>query len=184
MSENEGRGSERSADKRVPEGPSSSKALPPSAPRAMSSSDTSRGPKTDSAPTRDRDWKAREVAPHLAGAPQQSQSELSASGGGSLRSRISDKEGPRSLAPAPAPANLYPPQKDDDRDSSRKRTVSDREKEASDSASGPSTEQTAQPPKRPRINRNRYPSNNYAIAKKLLPTDPQAGDKPRSGRKD
>jgi THO complex subunit 2 len=95
----------------------------------MSSSDTSRGPKTDSAPTRDRDWKAREVAPHLAGAPQQSQPELSASGGGSLRSRISDKEGPRSLAPAPAPApaNLYrsePPQKDDDRDSNRKRTVS------------------------------------------------------------
>jgi THO complex subunit 2 len=80
-----------------------------------------------------------------------------------------------------------PPHKDDDRDGSRKRTVSDREKEASDSASGLGAEQTTQPPKRPRINRNRYPSshgNSYAIAKKLLPTDPQAGDKTRSGRKD
>lgn len=106
----------QSGDKRLPEGPSSSKTLPPSAPRAMSSSDTSRGPKTDSAPTRDRDWKAqRDPAPHLGGgsAPQQSQPEPTVSAGGSLRSRISV-----------APANSYRPDSDDDRDSSRKRTVS------------------------------------------------------------
>lgn len=62
--------------------------------------------------------------------------------------------------------------------------IIDREKDASESASGPGAEQTAQPPKRPRINRNRYQSSSYAIAKKLLPTDSQAGDKTRSGRKD
>jgi len=187
LSESDGRGSERSGEKRVPEGSSSSKTLPPSAPRAMSSTDTSRSQKTDSTSTRDRDWKVqRDVAPHLA-AGGSNVPESGVSSGGSLRSRISDKEGSRSLVPAPG--NSYrpePPHKDDDRDNSRKRTVSDREKDANDSTSGPGAEQTAQPPKRPRINRNRYPSHpsSYAIAKKLLPTDPQAGDKTRSGRKD
>jgi THO complex subunit 2 len=172
----------------------------------MSSTDTLRSQKTDLAPTRDRDWKAqRDIAPHLAaGSSSAPEPGASSGGSGSLRSRISDKEGPRSLVPAPA--NSYRPDplhKDDDRDNSRKRTVSgghrnfvclfsvdhvmiiiDREKDASDSASGPGAEQTAQPPKRPRINRNRYQSSSYAIAKKLLPTDSQAGDKTRSGRKD
>jgi len=174
----------------MPESPSTSKMLPsttPSAPRAMASSDTTRGSKTESAPPRDRDWK-RDAAPQgSSNAAQQSQSELGVSSSGSLRARISEKEVPRSLGPAPA--NSYrpdPPHKDEDRDSSRKRTVSDREKDASDSASGLGAEQTTQPPKRPRINRNRYPThgNSYAIAKKLLPTDPQAAEKPRAGRKD
>lgn len=93
------------------------------------SSDTSRGPKTDYAPSRDRDWKPRDAAPHIPGSPTvpfQSQPESSGSGGGSLRSRISDKEVPRSQGPVPS--NSYradpPSHKDDDRDSSRKRTVS------------------------------------------------------------
>lgn len=44
---------------------------------------------------------------------------------------------------------------------------------------------TLQPPKRPRINRTRYVSGgSHAIAKKLLPIDPQAGDKNRSSRQD
>ena len=110
----------QSDDKGVLEG--LSKSLPPSAPWAMSSTDIT---KTDSTPTRDRDWKAQhDVAPHLA-AESSSVPEPNVSGG-SLRSRISDKEGPRSLVPAPA--NSYhpdpPPHADDDRDNSRKRTVS------------------------------------------------------------
>jgi THO complex subunit 2 len=114
---------------------------------------------------------------------------LGVSGGDSsrsLHSRISDKEAPRSLGPAPP--NSYrpePPHNDDDRDSSRKRTISEREKDASDSVSGTGPPY-AQPLKRPRINRNRYAPLNasYAIAKKLIPTDPQAAEKARAGRKD
>jgi len=65
-----------------------------------------------------------------------------------------------------------------------KNIISDREKEASETVTSP-IEQTSQPPKRPRINRNRYPSGQpHALAKKLLPIDPQAGDKSRSGRKE
>ncbi len=43
----------------------------------------------------------------------------------------------------------------------------------------------SQLPKRPRINRNRVggpPA--HGLAKKLLPIDPGANDKPRAGRKD
>jgi THO complex subunit 2 len=168
----------------------------------MSYTESSRAPKTDLVPARDRDWKPqRDVAPHMA-VEDPDVSEPSASGG-SLRARIGDKK--NSLGPALA--NSYrpdPPSTDDDRDNSRKRTVSgkhqccmftraltfsmttDREKDASDSASGPGTEQPAQPQKRLRINRNRYQSSqgNSALVKKLLQTEPQAGDKSRSGRKD
>jgi len=146
----------------------------------MASTDTIRSSKTETAPPRDRDWKpSREAALGGSNASQQP-SELGVSSGGSLRARISDKEAPRSLGPAPP--NSYrpePPQKDDDRDS-RKRTVSDREKDASESASGPVVETFAQPPKRPRINRNRYPIVHAAY--KLL--DAQTGEKARAGRKD
>jgi hypothetical protein len=62
--------------------------------------------------------------------------------------------------------------------------IVDREKDINESVTS-IIEQTSQPPKRPRINRNRYPSSqSHALAKKLLPIDPQAGDKSRSGRKD
>jgi hypothetical protein len=82
----------------------------------MSSTDASRAPKTDPVPARDRDW--RDVAPHMAvegpNVPEPSAS------GGSLRARIGSSLGS-------APANSYrpdPPSADDDRDNSRKRTVS------------------------------------------------------------
>jgi hypothetical protein len=44
----------------------------------------------------------------------------------------------------------------------------------------------SQLPKRPRINRNRYVGGPpaHGLAKKLLPIDPGANDKPRPGRKD
>lgn len=172
----------------------------------MSSSETSRGMKADKASSRDRDWKSqRDNAPHLESANSQQGPADSGSGGGSLRSRISDKKDSRSLGPAST--NTYrsePSHQDDDRDSGRKRTISgrkiflfcihiqlltasvDREKGTADASSGPSTEPAAQPPKRPRIDRNRYQNSqgNFAVAKKLLATDPQAVDKSRSGRKD
>lgn len=126
-------------DKRIPEGPASSTArsLPPttpSAPRAMASGDASRL-RTDSASGREREWK-RDQGLH----PSSSGASIGGSGptdippgtGGSLRSRISDKEAPRSLPQAPS---SYRPElgndrngessgRDDDRDGSRKRTLS------------------------------------------------------------
>ncbi len=43
----------------------------------------------------------------------------------------------------------------------------------------------SQVPKRPRIIRNRYTGpQTHGLAKKLLPIDPGANDKPRPGRKD
>ena len=60
----------------------------------------------------------------------------------------------------------------------------DRERDVNDV---PGADQTSQPPKRPRINRERYKSvsgTSFPLAKKLLQADPQAGDKSRSGRKD
>jgi hypothetical protein len=62
----------------------------------------------------------------------------------------------------------------------------DREKDINDIPSALGPEQATQPPKRPRIVRNRYSasSSSYAVAKRSLPIDPQAGDKTRSGRKD
>ncbi|KAI0729395.1 transcription factor/nuclear export subunit protein 2-domain-containing protein [Fomitopsis betulina] len=182
-------------DKRIPEGPASSTArsLPPttpSAPRAMASGDASRL-RTDSASGREREWK-RDQGLH----PSSSGASIGGSGptdippgtGGSLRSRISDKEAPRSLPQAPS---SYRPElgndrngessgRDDDRDGSRKRTLSEREKDAGD-ATGTAAEQT-QPSKRPRIRRDRYTgTTSHGLAKKLLPIDPQA-DKTRMSR--
>ena len=125
--------------------------------------------------------------------------------GGSLRSRISDKEAPRSLPQAPSSyrpesgndRNSEPSGRDDDRDGSRKRTISgelilkatlafrslsilEREKDTGD-ATGTTAEQT-QPSKRPRIRRDRYTgAPSHGLAKKLLPIDPQA-DKTRMSR--
>ena len=49
-----------------------------------------------------------------------------------------------------------------------------------------SNEPTAQAPKRPRLIRDRYGATpgGGALAKKLLPIDPQAADKARAARKD
>jgi THO complex subunit 2 len=95
----------------------------------------------------------------------------------SLRSRIGDKEPPRTPQ---APYRSEVPHKDDDRDN-RKRTLAD-VGEAAISAAG---ELSLQPPKRPRINRNRYNPHalqTHGLAKRTLPIDPQAGDKSRSTR--
>ncbi|TFY51818.1 hypothetical protein EVG20_g10823 [Dentipellis fragilis] len=58
--------------------------------------------------------------------------------------------------------------------------LAEREKDAP----GDGGADAAVPPKRPRINRNRYPTQAppHAIARKLLPIDHQAGE--RVGRKD
>jgi THO complex subunit 2 len=162
----------------------------------MSSGETSRGGKTESS-AREREWKS-----------QRDPAQNGLSEGGSLRSRIGDKDSSRMLPHAPP--NSYrpePPRKDEDRDSGRKRTLSgtkfayscqydqvltlhgppDREKDIGDTSSGLGADQaTTQPPKRPRINRNRYTASpSYAVAKRSLPIDPQAADKTRSGtRKD
>lgn len=60
-------------------------------------------------------------------------------------------------------------------------SIIDRDKDI-DVALGPGSEPAMQPPKRPRLIRNRYPSsqtNAHAIARKLLPIDPSASDKNR-----
>ncbi|OBZ76414.1 THO complex subunit 2 [Grifola frondosa] len=186
------------SDKRVPDGPASAKALPPttpSAPRAMTSGDGSRL-KAEGSLGRDRDWKAqREQPPHAvpskpAGGASNGPSQEPMPGG-SLRQRIGD-EAPRSLPQAPLSYRSEPmgdrkggtSARDDERDSGRKRTLSEREKDGNDAAPGVN-EQTAQAPKRPRIIRNRYESStNHGLAKKLLPIDPQLAEKSRSGRKD
>ncbi|KZT71598.1 hypothetical protein DAEQUDRAFT_763816 [Daedalea quercina L-15889] len=183
-------------DKRIPEGPSSASArsLPPttpSAPRAMASVDASRAGRPEAGSGRDRDWK-RDQALHqsTSGASLGSSGpqEIPPPSGGSLRSRISDKEAPRSLPQAPSSfrsesandRNAELSGRDDDRDSSRKRTISEREKDGGD-ATGTAAEQ-AQPMKRPRIRRDRYPAApSHGLAKKLLPIDPQA-DKTRMAR--
>ncbi|KAH9938580.1 transcription factor/nuclear export subunit protein 2-domain-containing protein [Fomitopsis serialis] len=169
-------------DKRAPEGPASAaRSLPPttpSAPRAMASADASRLGRADSGSGREREWK-RDQAVH----PSSSGTSLGGSGppdvppgpGGTLRSRISDKEAPR---PPPQAPSSY--RRDDDRDGSRKRTLSEREKETGDTA-GAGAEQT-QPLKRPRIRRDRYSNApSHGLAKKLLPIDPHA-DKTRMTR--
>ncbi|KAH9077515.1 transcription factor/nuclear export subunit protein 2-domain-containing protein [Lactarius deliciosus] len=84
-------------------------------------------------------------------------------------------------------ARLRPPQfvpLGDDWDGTRKRSLSDREKNAMEDASA-DLGSDSQVPKRPRIIRNRYVTpQTHGLAKKLLPIDPGANDKPRSGRKD
>lgn len=182
-------------EQRLPDGPlSATKILPPttpSAPRAMATPDSTRSTKSDSAPGRDRHRDGPPISSSAstptASSPQDSHPL------GSLRSRISDsKELPRT----PSTSGQYrsdPPsgRKDDDRDGGRKRTLagkihhvfstslshdlSERDKDSSlDIPLGQGGEQSMQPPKRPRINRNRYPTSQntqHAIARKLLPID-------------
>ncbi|KAL6309569.1 hypothetical protein BKA93DRAFT_272617 [Sparassis latifolia] len=174
-------------DKRIPDGPSSAKSLPPStpsAPRAMASGDGSRNLKPDPSAPRDRDWKVTPIGPSASLGSVSSSQDVGISGG-SLRSRIGAKEPPplpqapssyRSEAAADRKSDL--PNRDDERDGSRKRTLSEREKEAGDAA--PGTSESAGPPKRPRINRNRYPSI-HGVVKNLLPLEQQA-DKSRTSR--
>ncbi|KAI9063149.1 hypothetical protein FKP32DRAFT_1651303 [Trametes sanguinea] len=174
-------------DKRIPEGPASAKSLPPttpSAPRAMTAAgDSAR--KSDSA--RDREWK-RDQPPHAApSGPSGAGQNGAASEGGSLRSRISGPADRDSRPPPQAPSAERKSEstRDDDRDGSRKRTLSERERDAADAP--PASESAPQPAKRLRINRNRYegssgPSNGFA--KKVLPIDPHAADKAKFARKD
>lgn len=60
---------------------------------------------------------------------------------------------------------------------------SDRDQDFGDNGLG-IIDQGSQPPKRPRIIRNRYNSGptTHGLAKKLLPIDPQVADKTRTGR--
>ncbi|GLB33487.1 putative THO complex subunit 2 N-terminus [Lyophyllum shimeji] len=168
-------------DKRIPpEGlpPSSSsaKVLPPSAPRAMSTGDMNRSVKGEPIPARDRH---RDYHPSNGPAPGPSSMpypDPASQGLGSLQSRIGAKEPPRSL---PQTGTSYRPEsqrKEDDRES-RKRTVSDRDKDVVEPVPSPPGELN-QVPKRPRINRTRYNNTAPNVAKKLgLPIDPSAGDR-------
>ncbi|KAH7888047.1 transcription factor/nuclear export subunit protein 2-domain-containing protein [Phlebopus sp. FC_14] len=175
---------EKSSEKRIPDGPKTLPPTTPSAPRAMSSADGSRGgSKGDLTASRSGgDWKSQR--------DHGSHSYPASSGGGmasevapSLRSRIGEKEGARPGGQAPtAPHRSDLAHKDDERDN-RKRTLADRDKDAVDVSSNATGELASQPPKRPRINRNRY-HQAHGLAKRTLPIDPQAGDKTRSGRKD
>jgi len=165
--------SDKVGDKRMPpEGPppsSSSKVQPPIAPRAMSSGDMNRGGKGESL-----------SAPGPSSTSQQYPDPTSQALG-SLQSRIGAKEPPR---PLPQPGNSYRPEsqrKEDDRES-RKRTVSDRDKDVAEPVPSPSSELN-QVPKRPRINRTRYNNTAPNLAKKLgLPIDPSAGDRAQRRR--
>ncbi|KAF7980878.1 hypothetical protein HWV62_36043, partial [Athelia sp. TMB] len=179
--------SERSTDKRA-----ENVQLPvstPSAPRAMAvpSENISRGPPPSS---RDRDWKPRDSGPDII-APSQSQGpDFGGGGGGSLRSRISDKDVGR-------PANPYnnrpePPHRDDDdRDGSRKRTAADRDKDSGETNSPAPGADVVLPSKRPRINRTRYQASpggeaggNIGLVRRTLPMEPQGVDRSRPPRKD
>ncbi|KAL1944225.1 hypothetical protein VTO73DRAFT_3410 [Trametes versicolor] len=166
-------------DKRIPDGPASAKSLPPStpsAPRAMTSGD-----RKGDGPGRDRDWKRDQ--PSSGGGQNGSSQEPGP--GGSLRSRISGPADRDSRAPPQAPsADRKDGARDDDRDGARKRTLSERDRDATDAPAG--TEPAPQPAKRIRLIRDRYgsgPANN-GFAKKVLPIDPQAADKARAARKD
>jgi THO complex subunit 2 len=162
----------------------------------MSSSDVPKGGKGDSGSGHDQSPVAQSGTSALSSGQSQQDS-----GPRSLRSRIG---GEAAWAVPQAPPNSFRPElsrPDEERDSGKKRTISgeddrhfsnyvcvyeivDREKDINESVTS-IIEQASQPPKRPRINRNRYPSSqSHALAKKLLPIDPQAGDKSRSGRKD
>jgi len=178
-------------DKRIPEGPASAKSLPPttpSAPRAMAAGDNSRLPRSDSTSGRDREWKPRELSGHATpSGPANAGIVPPSEGGGSLRARIGEKEVPRGPPHAPssyrsenaADRKLDISGRDDERDGSRKRTLSERDKDSGDPTSNAS-EQTSQPPKRPRINRNRYTAApTHGFAKKTLPIDVE---KTRAGR--
>lgn len=168
----------------------------------MSSGELTRGSKNEPSSGRDRHRDHHVPNGNSAGPSGNSQPHPdSASNLGSLHSRIGGKEAPRSLPPI----SSYRPEsqrKEDDRES-RKRTASgkvtcfllypfvnissDRDQDMNEPPPGPGSE-LSQVPKRPRINRNRYNANTnapnqHALARKLLPIDPTAGDKSR-GRKD
>lgn len=91
----------------------------------MSSTEIPRGSKTDATSARDRERK-REAAPHITpnGSQQSSQdSGASGGGGGSLRSRISDTEGPRPLSTPTTNSYRAESSRDEERDN-KKRTAS------------------------------------------------------------
>ncbi|KAI9000935.1 transcription factor/nuclear export subunit protein 2-domain-containing protein [Trametes punicea] len=178
-------------DKRIPEGPTSAKSLPPttpSAPRAMTAAgDSSR--KGDGA-GRDREWK-RDQVPHPPPTGPSSGSQNGAATepnqGGSLRSRISGPADRETRPPPQAPSadRRAEASREEDRDGGRKRTLSERERDAPDAL--PASETAPQPSKRLKIIRDRYgastgPSNGFA--KKVLPIDPHAADKAKFARKD
>jgi len=155
----------------------------------MTSRDASRG-KPDHPPSRNGgDWKSqRDYGSHTFPA--------SISGGLSQdaapsRSRIGDQEPPRTTPQAPYRSEV--PHRDDDRDN-RKRTLAGMQlswvkrrhnstsNEDCDKDVGEATISTAgglssQPPKRPRINRNRYNTHTLqsrGLAKRTLPIDPRS----------
>ncbi|RDX55708.1 hypothetical protein OH76DRAFT_1461168 [Lentinus brumalis] len=171
-------------DKRLPEGPASAKTLPPStpsAPRAMTGGDGSR--KGDG---RDRDWKRDQPSHPPSGSSGPAQNGSEQSQGGSLRSRIGERD-PRSLPPTPSgqPSDRkVETPRDEERDGGRKRTMSEREKDAPETPGN--NDPAAHAPKRPRIIRNRYdaaPSGSGHFARKVLPID-HGGEKARQARKD
>ncbi|KAG2043203.1 transcription factor/nuclear export subunit protein 2-domain-containing protein [Suillus americanus] len=110
--------SERPSEKRLPEGPKNLPPSTPSAPRAMASGDASRA-KPDIPPSRSGgDWKGpRDHGSHTF--PASTSGGLSQDVAPSLRSRIGDKEPPRTPQ---ASYRSEVPHKDDDRDN-RKRTL-------------------------------------------------------------
>ncbi|KAG2148090.1 transcription factor/nuclear export subunit protein 2-domain-containing protein [Suillus clintonianus] len=173
--------SDRPGEKRLPEGPKNLPPSTPSAPRAMASGDASRA-KPDIPTSRSGgDWKSqRDHGSHTF--PASTSGGLNQDVAPSLRSRIGDKEPPRTAPQAPYRSEV--PHKDDDRDN-RKRTLADRDKDVGEATISAAGELSLQPPKRPRINRNRYNPHAlqaHGLAKRTLPIDPQAGDKSRSTR--
>ena len=90
----------------------------------MSSTEISRGSKSDATSARDRERK-REAAPHIIpnGSQQSSQDSSASGGGGSLRSRISDTEGPRPLSTPTTNSYRAESLRDEERDN-KKRTAS------------------------------------------------------------
>ncbi|KAJ7667690.1 transcription factor/nuclear export subunit protein 2-domain-containing protein [Mycena polygramma] len=185
-SDNDGSSSmEKIGEKRIPEGPSSSKVplSTPSAPRAMSASDLSRPGKGDTGPpNRDRHRDNPPLNMPLLGLNNRPPSPQEPPFfGGSLRARIGEKEMP--------PRSDYPfrpdsIRRDEERDN-RKRTASDRDP---DGGSGPA-ELPLQGQKRPKmaLQRNRYagssqsgpasPNPQHAgVAKRTLPIDRRGRD--------
>ncbi|GJE84409.1 THO complex subunit 2 [Phanerochaete sordida] len=149
----------KATDKRPPDGPASASArsLPPttpSAPRAMATGAESKGGKPDwDRRPRDQPPRGSPTGPGPAQAGQEPQAS-----GGSLRSRITDKE-PRPIPSGPrgdASADRKPEGSlnalKDEREGSRKRASSERETGDPSAA----MHDSSAPAKRPRINRNRY----------------------------
>ncbi|KAI0047273.1 hypothetical protein FA95DRAFT_1664524 [Auriscalpium vulgare] len=170
---------EKTSEKR-PEGPVAGNGnLPsttPSAPRAMASGDMPRHPKSEASGRLVRD-----PAPHQAlnGQTHSAPSPVEPASG-SILSRIGAREPSHSDSSGRSGAPAERHRGEDDRDGARKRTLSDVAGDATVAAGSDLT----QPPKRPRINRTRYQTPSHALARKLLPIDPQAGEKTRNGRKD